>query len=58
MDLKEIWSGFIWLRIGPMVGSEHSNEYSVFIKDGELLEQLSKNQKASTLQSWVLRSLK
>jgi hypothetical protein len=40
MNLREIgWTGLIWLRIGPIVGScEHGNESSGFIKCWEILE--------------------
>jgi hypothetical protein len=33
------WTGFIWLRIGPVAGScEHGNETSGSIKCGEFLD--------------------
>jgi hypothetical protein len=34
-----MWTGFIWLKIGPVVGSfEHDNEPSGSIKGGEFLD--------------------
>jgi hypothetical protein len=39
---EKVWTGFIWLRMGPVTGSfERSNEASGYIKGGEFLVYLS-----------------
>lgn len=58
MDWKEwgakMWSGFIWLRTGWMVGScEHINEPLDSIKDGVFLDLLSISFSKSTLHHEV-----
>jgi hypothetical protein len=36
-----VWTGCIWSRQGPVVGCEHGNKPSGFIKCGALTDKLS-----------------